>query len=395
VCAAGPSLTKQLPWLARNREKVVVLAIGQSLAALEAAGIRPDLVQMIETQDVSHQLTAVQALAEQTLVLSVQAHPKLYQLPVARRIVGWDRSNPIGTWLATLSGEPRTLRTGGSVAVSAVYLAAFLGAPRVLLIGQDLAFTGGERYAKDSVYGGMGVEEDPDGQIFYTNLKTKADLFDRPTPERELAPGTLRVEGWDGGEVLTDRNYASFREAYRSVGAQLAGEGCEVLNCTEGGARIPGLEHLPFAAALASLPEAPVRARERIDEALSRAQPAEPGRVDEAIRKVRVELEGTRRLAARCRARCTDALRRSGSTVEVGRLRRVQKVEKELRKRVSRLPMLEFLMQQELQELVASSLRGPELGERNRIERSAQLSLAVEVAVDRLDPLLQTLFASD
>ncbi|MCP3984511.1 MAG: DUF115 domain-containing protein [bacterium] len=357
VCAAGPSLTKQLPALAEHRDQLLVIAIGQSLAALEHAGIRPDLVLVTEAQDVTHQFDRVASLGDQNLVLVPQSHAQLFGLPVGRRFIGFEASNPFSAWLGKSLGETEWLRSGGTVAVSAVFLAEFLGAEVVMLIGQDLAFTNDRRYAEGSVYEDLEVEQAEDGSLYFTNLKVKADLFDRPTPDRELAPGALRVEGWYGDEVWTSQSYASFREEFRFVGDTLAREGIRLINCTEGGARIPGLEHEPFGPLVRELAGPTLHADERLAGTL--AENASTASVDLAADAVALAS------AARgLRAEAGRALEKFGRFEGAQRtaaapslLRAAAKAERKVHKRLERIPVVEYLAQSELHDLQIASKR--------------------------------------
>ena len=114
VCAAGPSLSKQLPTLARFRDRLVVIAIGQSLRALREAGIEPDLVFVAESQDVAHQLTDAGDLGDLQLVLPPQAHASLFELPVGQHWIAFQNTNPFGCWLAQQLGQDVFVPSAGN-----------------------------------------------------------------------------------------------------------------------------------------------------------------------------------------------------------------------------------------------------------------------------------------
>ena len=54
------------------------------------------------------------------------------------------------------------------------------------------------------------------------------------------------MEGWDGDPVPTSPSYATFREHYRDLARLVENAGLRIVNCTEGGARLPGVEHRRF-----------------------------------------------------------------------------------------------------------------------------------------------------
>lgn len=348
VCAAGPSLDKQLALLAGARPRVLVIAIGQSLGALRAAGVEPDLVHVVESQDVRHQIERGGPLGALPLVVAPQSHPGLFRVPAERRLVAWQDTNPFGCWMADALGERDTLPSGGTVAQCAVFLAAAFGANPILLVGQDLAFTGGRVYARGSCYDEVGLESAGHGRFEYTNLRRKmGEDYVHDRLERDL----IQVEGWDGEPVATDPAYACFRETYRDMGRALAARGTELWNCTEGGARIPGLVHRPFAEALA------LRATRPVDRSPLERLPRPPvavrrGTFDAPLRRARRALGALERAAGAGRRSAREAAGRLDEAPppeQIALLRRLSRAERAVQRSLSRLPFLDALVQPELQ----------------------------------------------
>ena len=241
-----------------------------------------------------------------------------------------------------------------------------------MLIGQDLAFTRGRRYAEGSLYADLGVEQEEDGSVFFTNLKVKGDLFGRETPDRELAPGILRVEGWDGDGVLTDRSYASFREEYRAVGETLASEGVRVFNCTEGGARIPGLDHQTFASLLREFAGPTLPVEEKLTAAVVASASPDSAGLAVAAREMVHAARGLLAEANRGREKLARFDRAQGTAAAGSLLRAAQKAERKVHKRLARLPVVEFLAQNEIHDLQLES-RKSDHGLRGAIARSNAL----------------------
>lgn len=273
VCAAGPSLARQLPALLRFRDRVAVVAIGQALPALRRVGIEPDLVHIVESQNVTHQLTQYGDSSDAILAVCPSAHPTLFEVPVRARLVDHPVTNAVGLWLGEALGRERTVGGGASVAQSAVRLAAAMGANPVILIGQDLAFTGGRVYAPGSAYELQELRTREDGELMFTNLDRKGELFGVKAAA-EKAVGVVYVEGWDGEPIATSKSYATFLVQYEGIARELARGGTELVNATEGGARIPGLHHECFADVLDAVAAEPRNVR---DEILQRCE-AEGGR---------------------------------------------------------------------------------------------------------------------
>jgi hypothetical protein len=271
VVAAGPSLDVQLARLAAASPRVLIVAIGQAVAALLRAGIQPHLVHAIESKNVAHQLTETGDSRLLSLVLAPSTHPALFEVPVRARFVATPASYGTSRWIAEALGETHFVPGGATVTHSAVHLAVALGARDVALIGQDLAFTGGRVYATGSAYAMVSFEELGDGRYAFTNLGEKKRRLGAEAPAERRTDALVHVAGWHGGTVPTSRAYASFLENYRGIGEHLAARGVRLVNCTEGGARIPGLAHETFDGWLARRPTTEVDARRRIESAYDAA----------------------------------------------------------------------------------------------------------------------------
>ena len=345
VAAAGPSLERQLDTLARLRDRVLLIAIGQALPALRAAGIEPDLVHVIESKNVAHQLVRGGPSDELALVLLPSTHPGLFELPVRARFVSTPVTQGLSCWIARALGETCFVPGGATVAQSAVHLAHALGADPILLIGQDLAFTGGRVYARGSAYDMVSLRERSDGSHELAGLAEKASLFGFTAAPKTRRADLVWVEGWDGKPVATSRSYAAFRESYRRIGAYLVEKGVRLVNCTEGGARIPGLEHGLFAEILERLPARAIDARARIDRAWADAPRPGASALEQPIADARRALDALER-QARAGAKAAQAAipmlaRAPGAQREA--LRRVVRAERRVQEALDELPWLDQL----------------------------------------------------
>lgn len=366
IAAAGPSLDKQLPLLRAWRDRVVVIAIGQTLRALRQAGIEPDLVHVLESKDVSHQLTGAGDTRDLCLALTPDAHPALYDVPVRARFTATTGGSPMGGWIANATGGTHLTMGGGTVAQGAVGLAVLLGCNPILLIGQDLAFTEGRMYARGSAYDFLRLELAEDGSCSVAEMNRKAALLGnggrRPEQDRVEKGRVVWVEGWNSGErVPTWRAYATFIEQYREIGVGLERRGYRLVNCTEGGARIPMVEHRSFREALESFAHTPVDART----VLLAQHDASPRRgldaYREALRQGRRRLDAIEHAVEQARILERDLrdriphLRSDQQRIEL--LRRIARCEKKIRAELERAPWLDALVQPEIYAAIAAQRR--------------------------------------
>ncbi len=365
IVAAGPSLDKQLPLLREYQDRVVIISIGQTVKALAAAGIRPHLVHILESRNVAHQLTDAGSAEELNVVLTPDCHSDVFDVPVKSCFVSTTANSPMGCWIESSRSNPRYPLGGGTVAQGAVGLAQMIGADPIILIGQDLAFTDGRAYAKDSCYDFVGIELSDDGSCEFTNGKRKVALLgdkDLDTVRDRLPADVIWVDGWGEGErVPTWRAYAAFIEQYRDIGSFLHMSGTRLVNCTEGGASIPGLEELCFADLLAECARDSHDALRRIAALYGSAETFAPKDLEEPILRARkaldrIEAETKKALRFADRAESKMAgLQTDQETVDV--LRRLARYEKKVRKHLARMGWLDALVQPEIYHAMAATRR--------------------------------------
>ena len=170
------------------------------------------------------------------------------------------------------------------------------------------------------------------------------------------------VDGWNEGErVPTWRAYAAFIEQYRDIGLALSHAGIRLVNCTEGGARIPMLAQRAFAEVLTELSTGPIDARA----VLLSIHDAAPRRTLEdyeaAIQSARRRLDELEREVERGRDFERSARERiawaRGEQQQVEILRGIARCEKKIRAQLERAPWLDALVQPEIYAAVASQRR--------------------------------------
>lgn len=394
VAAAGPSLEKQLPRLAEASGRVVVIAIGQSLRALRRAGIEPDLVHVTESQDVSHQIELAGAVERENLVVLPSSHPSLFRLPVRARFVATPASNPFAQWLGRTAGVEDWIGGGTTVAHSAVRLAAALGADPILLIGQDLAFTDGRIYARDTAYDMAGIRHDPDGRLLYTRVREKAALFGTASTCADERPvDAVFVEGWAGGRVPTSRAYASFLDGYADLAREVEASGSRLLNCTEGGARIPALLQLPFADALAGCAPQRLDPKAVLRNAHEQGPARNPKALAAAIDSAQRTLDRIEASIARARRQRQRARQGGRGPRSVAALRAFARAQRHVDRLTRTLPWLDALCAAELHHLAVDrqAPRGDEPELDAAIGEAGRLLEITESAVQRGRELLRRL----
>ena len=87
VVAPGPSLAKNIHVLAELSQKLYIIALGHSLAALYEAGIRPDFMVHIDPESVLPEKFFVTSTADMLLVLGTGVPAEVAALPSRQTVL--------------------------------------------------------------------------------------------------------------------------------------------------------------------------------------------------------------------------------------------------------------------------------------------------------------------
>lgn len=258
IVGAGPSLGKNGRLLAEATKKGIVFAVNSSARALDSYGVEPQVLMAMESLDVSHLFEQVSYIDRVVRAISLTAHPNNLRTgngPLLPVFEGIQQQNLPLTSLLGYSG----LAVSGSVSTLAFSLAERLGCSPIVFVGQDLAYTDGKAYAPGSAYQESRVRVADDGEHLELDwcetLRTTHNQGDNKMLDREPL---RRVPAWGGeGEVWSTHGFSAVRAWLSDASIVLARDrpDTQLVNATEGGARIDGFEERTLAELLANLPD--------------------------------------------------------------------------------------------------------------------------------------------
>lgn len=221
LVSAGPSLEKQLPLLREHQDNFLLIAMGASLRPLRNAGIEPHLVVTVDPFPVMYDHFEGLTSQGSWLLSDMAGNNQIVREYSEKRLFG--HSTPgMEQLFAELFGLRGLMLSGGSVANSAFSAAAIMQADPIVMIGQDLAYTGGASHATGNV----------------KRVEINDELV-KQEPARYK-----KVRGYYGDEVITDDKMNSYRIWFERVIPTI--ELSTVINATEGGAHIEGAENKSF-----------------------------------------------------------------------------------------------------------------------------------------------------
>lgn len=149
ILSSGPSLEKNINDLGPYAEKAVLFSVSRSARSLEKRGIQPHFIVHTEAKDHAYLLQNLATTSKTVFLLSDQCHPEIFKVPNAGVYVYQNRHNVITESLVQVDPTLRKphVDSGGSVAHEAFCLAFIMGCNPIVLVGQDLATSGGQVYS--------------------------------------------------------------------------------------------------------------------------------------------------------------------------------------------------------------------------------------------------------
>ena len=215
IISAGPSLDKNIQEVKKAEDRAFIFVVDAALRTVIREGIRPDLVCTVDPKTPERFFETV-GDQEFLWMASYWTNP----LPIqkyGRKVFYYDH---LMSWWddalkKELNEEMPVFQPGGSISIEAFQLARYLGFQTIILIGQDLAFTGGQSHTK----GIEGVLGDNDAYINGRYI--------------------VQVEGVDGDMLETDFQMQYYKQWFEKA-LQNEYRELKVIDATEGGAKIEG-----------------------------------------------------------------------------------------------------------------------------------------------------------
>lgn len=211
MVAAGPSLDKNIKILHELKDKAVIIAVDTALKSLNREGIVPDFCATVDPRKPVNYFDDTN-FEHIPMFCRLDSNPEVLDRHLGKKI--WFDPTLFHMLCYNYVGIPHdnSVNTGGSVATSSFILCQMLGLKTIVIIGQDLAYSGGVTHA-----GGM---------------------IDAPENEEKT---TVYVKGNVEEKVKTRPDWYMYLKWYERTMTSMP-EDIRVINATEGGAYIEGME---------------------------------------------------------------------------------------------------------------------------------------------------------
>ncbi len=226
IVSTGPSLDKQLKLLKSIQNYVTIISVDASMPILEKNGIKPHFVTSFERDEPTakfFQETSKSFHKNINFILSGLQHSLVFENIKAGEM--YITFRPSLNKIALPEYGP--IGYGASAANMALELVTFyLHNKKIVFIGQDLAY----------------------GKDFQTHANDH--IFENNTLLQEVIEKnkTIEVEAYGGkGTVKTNVYWKTFKDGLEDIILNTHNNYFEIINATEGGARIQGTKEIPFA----------------------------------------------------------------------------------------------------------------------------------------------------
>ena len=149
VAAAGPSLDKQIPWIAARRDQLTILSTDTAYPVLKGAGLMPDIVISIDASPISYHHFLTASRPSPTLFAELSCPPSVTHH--AGQFIPMLSANPLHAALRSFGLPfPDVDASSGTVTQAAMTVADTLGATCIVLAGADLSYPATTTYARGS-----------------------------------------------------------------------------------------------------------------------------------------------------------------------------------------------------------------------------------------------------
>ncbi len=288
IVSAGPSLHRSLDRLAAFEGRAVLIAVSTALKVLLHEGIRPTFAAIVDFNAISKRYfdrLDHDVVRRIPLLCDPRAAPEAIGAYPGPLVFNHDRVS-YGLTRRT-RGDPQAFERTTNVASFAFDVAGLLGCGPVVFVGQDLAYSWHVTHVPGTAIYAQWL---PQLQRFHT-------LETREWEEIEAVRGSslTRVEGQSGGDVYTDCQMSAYRvELERKIAAC----GADVINASEGGARIAGARAMPLAAVLEAFagPPRPEVVGFEVPRLEGAARATRHREAVATIERIRVDLDSTARI---------------------------------------------------------------------------------------------------
>lgn len=276
IVSAGPSLRKNVHQLRLLRNRALIVCVDTAYRVLQRSGVAPHIVMTLDAQRYSMKhfigtkddgAWLLADLVSFPRILDGRGGPKIIST-TSKFYTGIDGSlkretTPLMDWVEQYIRPVGDIQSGGSVATSVFDFLLNLGCSPIILVGQDLAYTGREIHCSGTYHN--------DEWLARTTRFLNLDTINQDVIRKRKIK---RVQAFGGeGTVVSDFVFDLYKGWFEDSAAKV---GVPVINATEGGARIRNMEESALADIFTRLPIPIVNPAGVLDKVLTERRSDQP-----------------------------------------------------------------------------------------------------------------------
>ncbi len=291
IVSAGPSLRKNIHLLKQAKDKVIIVAVDTAVKVLAKAGITPHIVMTIDAQKYSLKHFLGLDYSKTALLADIVSYPAILRDYTGHKIISttskyyFDQNNnskrettPFMDWIEKYTHPLGDIQSGGSVATSAFDLLLNLGCNKIILVGQDLAYTGREIHCS-------GTYHNDDWTRLTNRLKNFDTINQAVIRKRKIKKVTSFKNKKD---VVSDFVFDLYKGWFEDSAKKVS---IPVINATEGGTRIKNCDETELQELINSLPTQKELPSTKLEAILNKKQNNSPEKLIVAQQKLLKNLQ--------------------------------------------------------------------------------------------------------
>jgi hypothetical protein len=238
IIANGPSLDKNIQQLHKVQDKGLIISTESAIIPLMKNNIKPDILTIVERSKYTftYHFEDNQYPEDISLLCLGLVDKQVFPSFRGGKIPIFRKQESINEWINRYVGDGSSIDAGANVSHLALELAVYLGANPIIFVGQDYAYgPDGVTHSKDALY------SEEKGKRAREILKSKPIVY---------------VESNGGTMIPSNQLWLDFKNGLeRKIAAHCQNN---IINATEGGAKIKGTKVEPLAFVIDKYCKSPV-----------------------------------------------------------------------------------------------------------------------------------------
>lgn len=265
IVSAGPTLDLNIEKIKKHRDKFIIFCVGTAAKTLFAAGIKPDFLNITEIVNCSSQVKGLD-LSDVDMILEPSTHLLVHKKKTKQKFSFIQKGSLWGTYLSKIANiDISQYIAKGTVSFQALTSAKILGFKKIILVGQDLAYTNNSCYSKNTSYSELYFEKNPETNKLEFKLKNYDKFLEDVAPEggdindpfcKAFAEEKLQilneklvfVKGINGDMLPTEIDYFLFVDYFKEFAEE--NKGLELINTSMLGAQLDGFKNMDLEKAI-------------------------------------------------------------------------------------------------------------------------------------------------